>query len=154
MNPSLKLFIIVALLVFIPLLVAHKMGYFGKMGRLQPNKKVHHQFLNNELPSKYRYFERSDAIKGTIALAGIAPEYTIGSAGWNSWTPDEASLERFMQRFLMQNAYVPMGYQILNPDKEVIGIFYSTIPDPAVHFKSGSTIKFALQVPQHLRQEK
>ncbi len=153
MNPSLKLFIIIALIVFVPILIAHKLGYFGKKGQLQPSKKATALFRNNKLPAHYRYFERSDSMQGTYAIAGIEPEYTIDSNGWNPWQPDEDSLDRLIQLFVMQNTYVPEGYDILTPDKKAVGIFYSSLPDPAVHFKSRRFIKFTLDIPQHIRQE-
>jgi hypothetical protein len=54
----------------------------------------------------------------------------------------------------MQNDYVQQGYQILAPDQAVTGILYSSLPDPAVHFKSGDRMVITLDIPQHIRQEK
>ena len=129
-------------------------GYFGKRGQFIPDKTVKTQFRENDLPTRYRYYELSDSQSGTYAIAGLAPDHTIDSPGWTGFIPDQSAVERLMLQMVMQNAYTAEGYLITNPDKETIGIFYTTIPEPVVHFKSGRFVKFALEIPRHIRQEK
>ena len=154
MNLSFKLFVLVALLVFLPLLIAYRMGYFGQKGQFKPSKKVNTQFRKNELPAQYRYAELSDSAKGTYAIVGLNPDYTIDSAGWTAFEPDEGALDRLMLRMVAQNAYTAEGFEIVNPAKETVGIFYSPLPDPVVHFKSGRFLKFTLDIPGHIKQER
>ena len=153
MNPSLKLFIIVALIVFIPLLIAHKMGYFGKNGEFRPSKTVGLQFREGQVPKQYRYYALSDSAKGTFAIAGIEPGYTIDSPGWNPFTPDPQTLERLTLAMVMQNAYTAQGYQIADPGKKTVGVLYSSLPGPVVRFKT-RRIKIVLDIPQHIRQDR
>jgi hypothetical protein len=154
MPSSLKLFIIIAVIVFAPLLIAHRTGIFGKAGQFIPSKEVNSRLRGNALPPGYRYFELSDSTMGTYAIAGIDPAYIIDAVGWKEFSPAEGALDGLIQRMVMQNAYTAEGYRIVSPDRETVGIFYSPLPDPVVHFKPRRRIKFALETPQHIRQDK
>lgn len=153
MKPSLKRFLVVSLVLSIPLLAAYELGYFGRRAQVRQSRKVEVLFRSNALPPQYLYFERSDAIEGTYGIAGLDPDYTIDSPGWKEWAPDATSLERLMQRLALLGAQPAEGFEILSPEKEVIGIFYSALPDPVVHVKSGRYVSFALEIPEHLRKD-
>jgi hypothetical protein len=153
MKPSLKRFLVVSLVLLIPLLAVYELGYFGRQGQVRQSRKVKALFRSNALPPQYLYYERSDAIEGTYGIAGLDPDYTIDSPGWKAWAPDTTALERLMQRLALLGAQPAEGFEILSPENEVIGIFYSALPDPVIHIKSGRYVTIALDIPEHLRKD-
>ena len=140
-------------IIFVPIIIAHRMGYFGHQGQLEQSRKIGTQFSRLEIPADYRYYHLSGSLAETYAIAGVAPQFTISSDKWEAFEPQEAILDRLTQQMKAIYAYPTDGYRIVSPEGKQVGILYCNLPDPVVRFKSNGRIALIIDTTHINRQQ-
>jgi hypothetical protein len=122
----------------------------SKYGRLERSPEITEIFETDQVLADHNYYYSGfQAIP--YSIVGIHQEYTLRSSAWKEITPGPALLNRLITR--MRSVYTPdpQGAWILGPDRERVGVWYSSERQTAVRIGQDNRISIAPPEPAELR---
>jgi hypothetical protein len=120
-------------------------GCSGNYGRLQRNSDVFQAFESNQVSPEYRYYY--NGVSFTYAIVGIDPKYKIQSKFWKVVEPNTDEFKLMITRIWEDYGFRRYGANILDPNGQQIGIFYSSIYVVTVKFVGDDEILILLDSP-------
>ena len=112
--------VLVALMVMI--------GCAGPYGKLIPSQEINAVFKSYRPLADHRYFITGPEGRPD-AIMGIQRDYTLETSLWIEFDPSDGTLKKWVDAInfyqLGQAGSRPYGYEILGPDGNRIGIYYS-----------------------------
>ena len=120
-------------------------GCAGTYGSLKRDAEVQQAFESNQIPMDYKYYYYGDA--EPYAIFGIEPKYEIDSRVWREATPDTEDFNEMVRWIWEDYGYYKFGANILDPQGNKVGIYYSAIRETAVKFVNGNQIEVMPHTP-------
>ena len=114
-------------------------GCIGNYGRLQRDAAVQQAFESHQVPTEYKYYYYGLDSR-PWAVIGIEPKYELNSKMWQAAAPDTAEFKKMTRWIWEDYSYYKFGANILDPDGNKIGVYYSAIVGTAVKFGDDSQI--------------
>ncbi len=113
-------------------------GCTGTYGSLKRDAEVQQAFESNQVPMDYKYYYYGDS--EPYAIFGIESKYEIDSRAWREATPDTEDFKEMVRWIWEDYGYYKFGANILDPQGNKVGIYYSAIRETAVKFVNGNQI--------------
>ncbi|MBW2412606.1 MAG: hypothetical protein JRF72_22635 [Deltaproteobacteria bacterium] len=107
------------------MLVISAMGCAQKYGSLQQNAEAHQAFQKYVVLSDYVYYFQGLESQ-PFAIAGIHQRYELNARLWQQFDPAAPALENLMDRLIIRHGHEPLGFIILDHNREKLGIWYSS----------------------------
>jgi hypothetical protein len=120
-------------------------------GRFIKNAEVDLAFRQGDHQRGYRYFY---AGRDTMpyAIIGIDTNYTVPSRYWIPFTPEPERLRKMAGNMYGKHRYNPAGYHILDPEGNVIGVWYSSVNQYSVSVdQQNRTVEVLFPNPENTR---
>ena len=114
-------------------------GCAGGYGRYTRDTEVMQSFVDNRVPSDYRYYYFGYDTR-PYAVIGVEKKYDAGS---NLWREVEPNTEKFnyMIRWIWEDyGYSRYAARILDPSGNPVGVLYTSIREVAIKFSGGNRI--------------
>jgi fumarate reductase subunit C len=101
-------------------------GCTKNYGHFARSAQVEQAFRNGEHQSDYQYFY---AGRDTMpyAIIGVDRGYTVPSRYWIPFEPEPEELRKMTGNMYGKHRFYPTGYQILDPDGAIIGVWFSSV---------------------------
>jgi hypothetical protein len=126
-----------ALALLIPALF---MGCFANYGKYRQSWDVAKMFESLQVPGEYRYYY-AGSDKDPDALLGLHRDYNLNNALWKETEMDSKKLKNWIDEINLVRYLRPAsGYYILDPDNNIIGIYYSKWAGGPVKMESGNEV--------------
>ena len=119
-NARVAGFIIIAVLM---LMVA---GCTKNYGRFAKSNEVGLAFRQGDRQSDYRYYY-SGRDNMPYAIIGIDPSYTVPSRYWILFEAEQEILSKMSENMYGKHTYSPTGFHIMDPDGNIIGVWFSSV---------------------------
>jgi hypothetical protein len=113
-------------------------GCAGKYGSLKGDAEVKQAFESNQVPSDYKYYYYGDS--EPYVIFGIEPKYEMDSRMWRDMAPDTEEFKEAIRFMWEDYGYYRFGADILDPDGNKVGIFYSSVRETAFKFVGDNQI--------------
>lgn len=139
--------VLVAGVVFSIMLTACTKNY----GRFSKSAQVDLAFRQGDHQPGYQYFY---AGRDTMpyAIIGIDRSYTVPSRYWIPFDPEPEQLRKMAGNMYGKHRYHPTGFQILDPDGKVIGVWYSSVDQYSVSVdQQRRTVEVLFRNPENTR---
>ena len=120
-------------------------------GRFTKSAQVDLAFRKGDHQPGYQYFY---AGRDTMpyAIIGIDRSYTVPSRYWIAFDPEPERLRKMAGNMYGKNSYNPAGFQILDPDGKVIGVWYSSVNQYSVSVdQQRRTVEVLFRNPESTR---
>lgn len=147
MNSSFMMFVVIVVVVAAIILVVLRPGRMGRHGAVEASNKVEQDFKRHQLPKDYHYYYYAESPTVVYALVGLGHRYTIGSADWQTFDPEEAIVENLVANLTSDTIEPADGYVLIGLDKSPVGICYTTLPAPAIQINDQQQVAFTLELP-------
>lgn len=134
------------------LITAFVWGCAGNVSNLEPNNDVTASFQNREWMEDYRYYHYSVGIdRRTYALLGLMPPYTVESRLWRQVEDAEEFETLVSDARLAYGGEWPRGYEIVNPEGEKVGVWFSSLYGSSVRFTDDNRVVPMITLPEKFR---
>ena len=120
------------------LILALLAGCSGKYGSLRHDIAVQQAFESNQVPTDYKYYYYGDS--EPYVIFGIEPKYEMDSRMWRDMAPDTEEFKEAIRFMWEDYGYYRFGADILDPDGNKVGIFYSSVRETAFKFVGDNQI--------------
>ena len=116
-------------------------GCARSMGSLQWNEDVTALFQKHEWVEEYQYYHYSEGwiSRRVYAVVGIKAPYVVESRLWRQ-VEDQEELQSIINDAILASDSAPQGFNIINPDGDHVGIWYSSVFGPSVRFTTDNRI--------------
>jgi hypothetical protein len=128
------------------LTLAGVVGCSHNYGRIHWDEKVTQAFDANQVEPDYKFYQYAIGMQ-VYAIIGLESELELKS---RIWRPLEAGTEDFkvaLSRIWyndFQEPGYPRGADILNPDGEKVGVYFSSLPFVSIDFKPENRVEVML----------
>ena len=137
MNIKKRIFWKTSTLIVCLLIVTVLTGCFSNYGRVKRNTEITQAFEANQVPPNYKYYYYGRNTMPYIII-GIDPSYNLKSRLWQEVQSDTKQFKK-MTYWVWTDYYwspdSPLGAEILDPNGNKIGIWYSGVRWAAVKMK-------------------
>jgi hypothetical protein len=126
-------------------------GCLENYGRFSRDAQVSHAFRSGSVPQELNYFY---AGKETMpyAIMGIDPGYEISSSFWTAFEPQPEQMRKMSSNIYGKDRYDPYGFNILDPDGAIVGIWFSSLHFPSINVdQQNRTVKVLYKNPESYR---
>ena len=113
-------------------LLALFLGCTGKYGSLKRDAEVKQAFESNQVSREYKYYYYGDS--EPYVIFGIEPKYVMDSRMWRDMAPDTEEFREAIRFMWEDYGYYRFGADILDPNGQKVGIYYSAIRETAFKF--------------------
>jgi hypothetical protein len=142
-NARVAGFIIIAVLM---LMVA---GCTKNYGRFAKSAEVDIAFRQGDQQSEYQYFY-SGRDTMPYAIIGIDRGYSVPSQYWVPFEPESEQFRKMTGNMSGKLRYAPAGYHILDPDGNIIGVWFSSVDHKSVSVdQQNRTVELLFQKPEN-----
>lgn len=141
----------IVLLLMVPVMLAGCIA--GDYGRLQSNSEVLRKFQNYQVLPNHNYFYRG-TFNTPIAIVGIDKKYQLDLALWVPVDPQSDSFRTIIQRIglvVSGGSVEPWGFDILDQNGNVIGVWYSASRAATVKVNANNQIEMLSPMPTAAR---
>ena len=121
----------VAGLIIIAALMVVVAGCTKNYGRFEKNAEVGLAFRQGDYQPDYQYFYAGRNTR-PYAIIGIDRRYAVPSRYWVPFEPEPKQLRKMAGNIYGNYRYYPAGYNILDPDGNIIGVWFSTVKQYSV----------------------
>lgn len=128
------------------LTLAGAVGCSHNYGRIHWDEKVTQSFDANQVEPDYKFYQYAIGMQ-VYAIIGLEPELELKS---RLWRPLEAGTEDFkvaLSRMWYNDFQLPgnpRGADILNPDGEKVGVYFSSLLVVSIDFKPENQVEVML----------
>ena len=127
-------------------------GCFQNYGRFSRNAQIHHAFQSGSVPPELNYYYAGRETM-PYAIMGIDPGYAIPSSLWIAFEPLPEQLRKMSANIYGKDRYDPYGFNILDPDGVIVGIWFSSLHFPSVKIdKQNRTVEVRYKNPENYRE--
>ena len=126
-------------------------GCLQRYGRFNRDAQVSHAFRSGSVPPELNYYY---AGRDTMpyAIMGIDPGFVISSSLWIAFEPKPEQLQKMSANIYGKDQYDPYGFNILDPDGAIVGIWFSSLHFPSVKVDQQSrTVEVRYKNPESYR---
>lgn len=120
-------------------ILALLVGCAAKYGSIQRDAEVQQAFESNQIPSGYKYYYYGYDTRPYVVF-GIDPKYEMDSYMWREVMPDTEEFKGMVRWIWEDYGYNKFGANILDPNGNKIGIYYSSINETAFKFNENNQI--------------
>jgi len=87
------------------------------------------------------------------AIMGIDPGYAISSTLWITFEPQPEQVRKMSSNIYGKHRYDPQGFNIMDPDGAIVGIWFSSLHFPSVKIdQQNRTVEVRYKNPENYRQ--
>jgi len=127
-------------------------GCLQNYGRFSRDAQISNAFRSGSVPAELNYFYAGRETM-PYAIMGIDPGYAIPSSFWITFEPQPERLQKMSSNIYGKDQYDPYGFNILDPDGAIIGIWFSSLHFPSVKVdQQNRTIEVRYNNPEGYRQ--
>jgi len=124
-------------------------GCAQNYGRIHWDAAVTDAFKTAKVDPNYRYYYYGVGMQ-TYAIVGLEPKWEINSKMWRQLQADSQEFKVIASRIWADTFYAPYrarGGNIMDPNGEKVGIYYSTLSYPTVKFEPDNQVTVILDTP-------
>mgnify|MGYP001549647492 CR=1 FL=1 len=126
-------------------------GCLQSYGRFSRDAQVSQAFRSGAVPPTLNYFYAGRETM-PYAIMGIAPGYTIPSPLWIAFAPEPEQLRAMSSNIYGKYRYDPHGFNILDADGAIVGIWFSSLHFPSVKVdQQNRTVEVQYKNPESYR---
>jgi hypothetical protein len=115
-------------------------------GNFQRDNDVYLAFEENQVNPDYNYFANNQHPE-TPAIVGIDPQYKFESIFWREIQPDTEDFRISVTRVWDDLGYHRYGANILDPQGNKMGIYYSAVDIRSIKFSEDDRIEIMIHTP-------
>ena len=127
-------------------------GCLQSYGRFSRDAQVNHAFRSGSVPPELNYYY---AGRDTMpyAIMGIDPGYAISSPLWIAFEPQPEQVRKMSSNIYGKHRYDPQGFNIMDPDGAIVGIWFSSLHFPSVKVdQQKRSVEIRYKNPENYRQ--
>lgn len=128
------------------LLLVLMAGCAGNYGRYNRDAEILQGFLDNKVPSDYRYYYHGYDTR-PYALIGVEKKYDAGSNLWREVDPNSEKFRSMIRWIWGDYGYSPYGARILDPSGNPVGVLYTSIREVGIKFSGDNRITVMPHTP-------
>lgn len=124
-------------------------GCSQNYGRIHWDEAVTGAFETAKVDPNYRYYYYGVGMQ-TYAIVGLEPKWEMNSKMWRQLQADSEEFKVTASRIWSDTFYAPYrarGGNIVNPEGEKVGIYYSSLSYPTVKFEPENQVMVILDTP-------
>ena len=119
--------------------------------RFSQDAQVSHAFRSGAVQPELNYFYAGRETM-PYAIMGIDPGYAIPSPLWIAFEPQPEQLRKMSSNIYGKHRYDPYGFNILNPDGAIVGIWFSSLHFPSIKVdEQNRTVEVRYKNPESYR---
>lgn len=122
------------------ILLIASMASAGPAGRLKRNPEMTKAFSEGNPPADLRYYATGRA-SVPDAVIGLDPQWQQAAKFWREIGPDPQEVRKLVSSLRLYYDNDPRASDIVTPDGEVIGVWWSAIYSTAVQMGEGNTVR-------------
>jgi hypothetical protein len=127
-------------------------GCLQNYGRFSRDAQVNHAFQNGSVPPGLNYYYAGRETM-PYAIMGIDSGYVISSSLWIAFEPQPAQLQKMSANIYGSDRHAPHGFNILDPDGAIVGIWFSSLHFPMVKVdQQNRTVEVRYKNPETYRE--
>ncbi len=139
-------------LLVVPALAVGLSGCLQNYGRFSRDAQVNLAFQSGSVPSELNYYYAGRQSM-PYAIMGIKPGYVVPSSLWIAFEPEPEQLKKMITNIYGKDRYDPYGFNVLDPDGAVIGIWFSSLHFPSVKIdQQNRTVEVRYKNPETYRE--
>ena len=108
------------------LLLVSPMGIASGSGELRRNPEMTQAFNEGRPPADFRYYS-TGRNRAPDAIIGLKPPWRQTARFWQEIDPEAQDLNRLIRSVMRHLGNEPRASDIVTPDGEVIGVYWSTL---------------------------
>ena len=136
-------------LIIIAVLMLMVAGCTKNYGRFAKSAEVDLAFRQGDHQSDYQYFY-AGRDNMPYAIVGIDRGYTVPSRYWIPFEPESKPLGKMAGNMSGKLRYDPAGFHILDPDGNIIGVWFSSVNHFSVSVdQQNRTVELLFQKPEN-----
>ena len=126
-------------------------GCIQNYGKFSRDSQVSQAFRNGLVQPELNYFYAGRETM-PYAIMGIDTGYAISSSLWTAFEPQPEQLRKMSSNIYGKQQYDPYGFNILDPDGAIIGIWFSSLHFPSVKIdEENRTVHVQYKNPESYR---
>jgi len=118
-------------------------------GRIKTNPDTHNAFETNQVPKNYTYYYLGRSNMPYV-IVGLEPQYQLKSRLWRTVDPNSEDFRKMVE-WTWSDSYnfpnTPRGKDVIGPDGNKLGIWYSSARWAAVRMLDAGTVMIAPDSP-------
>ena len=132
-------------------LVLMAAGCTKNYGQFSKSAEVGLAFQQGDHQVDYQYFY-AGRDNMPYAIIGIDRSYTVPSRYWIPFKPESEMLRKMSGNMYGKHTYYPAGFHILDPDGNIIGVWYSSVNQYSVSVdQQNRTVEVLFRNPENSR---
>ena len=132
-------------------LVLMAAGCTKNYGHFTKSAEVDLAFRQGDHQSDYQYFY-AGRDNMPYAIIGIDRSYTVPSRYWVPFDPESEMLRDMSGNMYGRHKYYPSGFHILDPDGNIIGVWFSSVNQYSVSVdRQNRTVEVLFRNPENSR---
>jgi hypothetical protein len=137
--------------IALAVLVLMLAGCTNNYGHFTKSTEVDLAFRQGDHQPDYHYFY-AGRDNMPYAIIGIDSSYTVPSRYWIAFEPESKQLKKMTGNMYGKHSYYPAGYHILDPDGNIIGVWYSSVNQYSVSVdQQNRTVELLFRNPENSR---
>lgn len=139
----------VAAFIIIAVLMVMVAGCTKNYGRFAKSSEVDLAFRHGDYQPDYQYFYAGRNTRPYVII-GIDRGYTVPSRYWIPFEPELEQLRKMAGNIYGNYRYYPTGYYILDPDGNIIGVWFSSVNEYSVSVdQQNRTVELLYRNPEN-----
>lgn len=131
---------IILIAIGMAVLLMSPMATAGPTGHLKRNMEVEQALKNGDPPAEYRYYATGIGM-GPDAVIGLDPKWQQTAKYWREIGPDPQEVSKLVKNIRRYLENEPRALDIVTPDGEVIGVYWSSLYSTPVRMGDGNTVQ-------------
>jgi len=137
--------------IALAVLVLMAAGCTKNYGQFSKSAEVSLAFQQGDHQPDYQYFY-AGRDNMPYAIIGIDRSYTVPSRYWIPFDPESGMLRKMSDNMYGKHSYYPAGYHILDPDGNIIGVWFSSVNQYSVSVdQQNRTVEVLFRNPENSR---
>lgn len=127
-------------------------GCFANFGRIHYNDDVTRAFETDQIDERYNFYQYTTGMR-VFAIIGLDPKLELQSRIWRALDVDTEDFKVATSRMWyndFRNPRSPRGAYIMDPDGEIVGVYFSSVQFASIKFKPENQVMVMLDTTHFL----